>query len=52
MALTKEGCAMPKKSKKYVVRLTDAEARTAPADRRQIQRQFAESAPGAGAAES
>jgi hypothetical protein len=25
MALTKEGCAMPKKSKKYVVRLTDAE---------------------------
>jgi hypothetical protein len=25
MALTKEGCAMPKKSKKYVVRLTDTE---------------------------
>jgi hypothetical protein len=25
MALTKEGCAMPKKSKKYVVRLTDVE---------------------------
>ena len=28
MALTKEGCAMPKKSKKYVVRLTDAERET------------------------
>jgi hypothetical protein len=25
MALTKEGCAMPKKSKKYLVRLADAE---------------------------
>jgi hypothetical protein len=25
MALTKEGCAMPQKSKKYVVRLTEAE---------------------------
>jgi len=25
MASTKEGCAMPKKSKKYLVRLTDAE---------------------------
>jgi hypothetical protein len=33
MALTKEGCAMPKKSKKYVVRLTDAE--------REILRQIA-----------
>jgi len=28
MALTKEGCAMPKKSKKYVVGLTDAERET------------------------
>jgi hypothetical protein len=28
MALTKEGCAMPKMSKKYVVRLTDAERQT------------------------
>jgi hypothetical protein len=28
MALTKEGCAMPKKSKKYVVRLTDGERET------------------------
>jgi hypothetical protein len=28
MALTKEGCAMPKKSKKYIVRLTDAERET------------------------
>jgi hypothetical protein len=28
MALTKEGCAMPKKSKKYVVRLSDVERET------------------------
>src|ERR1700759_3199223 len=28
MALTKEGCAMPKKSKKYVVRLADLERRS------------------------
>jgi hypothetical protein len=28
MTLTKEGCAMPKKSKKYLVRLTDAERET------------------------
>jgi Homeodomain-like domain len=28
MALTKEGCAMPKKSKKYIVRLSDAERQT------------------------
>jgi hypothetical protein len=28
MAFTKEGGAMPKKSKKYVVRLTDAERET------------------------
>jgi len=28
MALTKEGCAMPKESKKYVVGLTDAERET------------------------
>src|SRR5271169_5807444 len=28
MASTKEGCAMPKKSKKYIVRLTDPERET------------------------